>query len=50
MKTIELNKKYVIPKETKKSSFYELAKNHIIKSNNKNNKLSLDVDKIVYDL
>lgn len=50
MTNTELKKIYIIKKETKKSSFYELAKNHIIKSDIKNKKLSLNIDKIAYDL
>jgi hypothetical protein len=50
MTTITFEKKYIIRKETKKSSFYELAKKHIIKWANKNSTLSLEIDKIAYDL
>ncbi len=50
MKTFDLKELCTIRKETKKSSFYELAKNHIIKSSEHNKKLSLEIDKIVYDL
>lgn len=37
-------------KEKKSKSFFEIAKNHIIKSDKTNKNLSLDIDKIVYNL
>ena len=49
METLIL-KKMCIKKEIKSNSFFELAKNHIIKSNKTNKNLSLDINKIVYDL
>lgn len=50
MKTVILKDLCVLKKVTKKKSFYDLAKNHIVKSNDKNKNLSLDVDKILYEL